>query len=275
MSTETVTDGIVSALGSISLRHDVSIIYACESGSRAWGFASEDSDYDVRFVYARHKDWYLNIDSCSKRDVIDGIPLDWKHEKLDIAGWDLRKALNLFRKGNPPFLEWLNSPTIYVDRFCLAHKLRALSEQHLDKASIVMHYVHMAFSNWKRYLKMDLNDVLIKKYLYVVRPLCAAIYLADTEHRLLYELPLVPPVEFDSLLGCVTLPPFVKEEILKLISAKKAGEELGLGPRVPVLDEWISGLAAEWAHIEPVRRSLAVPIEELNTLFRETLEVIV
>jgi predicted nucleotidyltransferase len=85
----------------------------------------------------------------------------------------------------------------------------------------------------------------------------------------------VPPVEFESLLGYVTLPPFVEEEILKLINAKRAGEELGVGPRVPVLDEWISGLVAEWAHIEPVRRSLTVPIEELNTLFRETLEVIV
>jgi predicted nucleotidyltransferase len=275
MREKTIEEGVACALGSICLRHDVSIIYACESGSRAWGFASKDSDYDVRFVYASHKDWYLSVDSCSKRDVIDGIEIDWDDEKLDIAGWDLRKALGLFHKGNPPFLEWLNSPIVYVNRFNLASQLRALAEEHLNKTSIVMHYVHMAFSNWKRYLKMDLSDVLIKKYLYVVRPLCAAIYLADTEHRLLYELPLVPPVEFESLLGYVTLPPFVKEEILKLINAKRAGEELGVGPRVPVLDEWISALEAEWGSSALGGAVAVVPIEELNNLFRNTLEVIV
>ena len=275
MDITTPEGGIVAALGSIALRNDVSIIYACESGSRAWGFASEDSDYDVRFVYAHHRDWYLDIDSCSKRDVIDGIVLDWEYEKLDISGWDLRKALNLFRKGNPPFLEWLNSPTIYLDRFGLAHKLRVLSEHHLNKSSIVMHYVHMALGNWKRYLKKDLNDVLIKKYLYVVRPLCAAIYLVDTEIRLQYPIPLVPPVVFEDLLEYVTLPPVVKEEILKLISAKRAGDELGLGSRVPVLDDWISALEAEWGSGASGGAATTVPIEELNTLFRETLEVIV
>ena len=274
MNNETTTDRIISALGKISLEKDVSIIYACESGSRAWGFASEDSDYDVRFVYAHHRDWYLRVDSCTRRDVIDGVKDDGV-EALDISGWDLRKALGLFRKGNPPFLEWLNSPIVYVDRFCLARKLRDCAEEYLNKSSIVMHYVHMAFGNWRRYLKKDLNDVLIKKYLYVVRPLCAAIYLVDVECRLQHLIPLVPPVDFEALLGYLTLPPFVKEEIVNLIRAKRAGEELGLGPRVPVLDDWIMALEAEWGSGGPDRPRLTIPIEELNTLFRGTLEVIV
>ena len=151
----------------------------------------------------------------------------------------------------------------------------ALSEEHLNKTSIVMHYIHMAFGNWKRYLKKDLNDVLIKKYLYVVRPLCAAIYLVDTECRLQYPIPLVPPVNFECLLDSVHLPENVREEIGRLIDMKRAGEELGVGPRVPLLDEWISGLEAEWAGFESGRPPLTVPVEELNDLFRETLEVIV
>jgi len=276
MIVETVNDAIVSALGAISLKHDVSIIYACESGSRAWGFASKDSDYDVRFIYASHKDWYLGVDSCSKRNVIDGIDVEWNHEKLDISGWDLRKALGLFRKGNPPLLEWLHSPIVYVDRFGLRNSMKALAEKHLNKTSIVMHYVHMALGNWKRYLKKDLNDVLIKKYLYVVRPLCAVAYLIDTECRLQYPIPLVPPVNLEDLLDHISLPHGVREAIEDLARAKIDGEELGVGPRVPVLDEWISKAEADWANIEAGGRPrLTVPIEELNALFRETLEVIV
>ena len=99
------------------------VLYACESGSRAWGFASTDSDYDVRFLYLRRPSWYLSIDLEARRDVIER-PID---DELDVSGWDLRKALKLFLKSNPPLLEWLGSPIVYREEFPTAERLRALA----------------------------------------------------------------------------------------------------------------------------------------------------
>jgi predicted nucleotidyltransferase len=103
---------ILEQLEQIEQEEQVTILYACESGSRAWGFPSQDSDYDVRFIYLHKPEWYLSI--YDKRDVIER-PIN---NMLDINGWDLRKALNLFRKSNPPLLEWLQSPIQYKEIQC-------------------------------------------------------------------------------------------------------------------------------------------------------------
>ena len=101
---------------------NVHIFYACESGSRAWGFPSANSDYDVRFLYVRERDWYLSIDVETKRDVIE-CPIN---DELDVSGWDLRKALSLLRKSNPPLLEWLSSPIIYMIDEEITERFKAL-----------------------------------------------------------------------------------------------------------------------------------------------------
>jgi len=111
-----IRDRIVARLREIESAESVRILYACESGSRAWGFASTDSDYDVRFIYLRPVDWYLSIDLERRRDVIE-YPIQ---DLLDINGWDLRKALRLLRRGNPPLVEWLGSPIVYLDRYAVA-----------------------------------------------------------------------------------------------------------------------------------------------------------
>ena len=102
-----VREEILKRLDQIEREENVSIVYACESGSRAWGFESTDSDWDVRFIYVHGQDWYLSIDVEEKRDVIER-PVN---DELDISGWDLRKALKLVRR-SPPLLEWLSSPII-------------------------------------------------------------------------------------------------------------------------------------------------------------------
>jgi predicted nucleotidyltransferase len=102
---------IQTALHALQEEEGVRILYACESGSRAWGFPSRDSDYDVRFIYVRRREWYLSIDLERRRDVIERPVSD----QLDLSGWDLRKALQLLRKSNPPLLEWLSSPIVYLD----------------------------------------------------------------------------------------------------------------------------------------------------------------
>jgi len=96
-----VFNSVGKELRRIEQTYDVRVLYACESGSRAWGFASQDSDYDVRFLYVHSRDWYLSIED--RRDVIEE-PIS---EGLDISGWELRKTLRLLRKSNPPLLEWL------------------------------------------------------------------------------------------------------------------------------------------------------------------------
>jgi len=106
---DAITATILERLAAIEHTELVHILYACESGSRAWGFASPDSDYDVRFIYVRPRDWYLSIDLERRRDVIER-PIEGV---LDINGWDLRKALQLMRKSNPPLFEWLHSPLVY------------------------------------------------------------------------------------------------------------------------------------------------------------------
>ncbi len=115
------TSLIQDELARIEGEEGVRIVYACESGSRAWGFPSRDSDYDARFLYIRPVEWYLSI--TEKRDVIER-PIS---NMLDITGWDLRKALRLFRKSNPPLLEWLQSPTVYKETGSAAEALRSLS----------------------------------------------------------------------------------------------------------------------------------------------------
>lgn len=103
---------IQQKLVEIEEKYKVKILYAVESGSRAWGFPSKDSDYDVRFIYIHSAEWYLSIDPQeigAKRGVIEE-PID---ELLDISGWEITKALRLFRKNNPPLLEWLRSNIVY------------------------------------------------------------------------------------------------------------------------------------------------------------------
>ena len=101
MNGNEVTQRVRNALAQVEAEQNVRVLYACESGSRAWGFASRDSDYDVRFLYVHRRDWYLSVEQG--RDVIERPIAD----DLDVSGWELRKALRLLRKSNPPLLEWL------------------------------------------------------------------------------------------------------------------------------------------------------------------------
>ena len=101
---------VLRRLDAVEREEDVRVLYACESGSRAWGFASPDSDYDVRFIYVHRPDWYLSI--VDRRDVIERPIVD----EYDLSGWELRKTLRLFRKSNPPLIEWLGSPIVYRER---------------------------------------------------------------------------------------------------------------------------------------------------------------
>src|SRR5438105_459905 len=125
-------------LDRIETEQNVRILYAVESGSRAWGFDSPDSDYDVRFIYIRPVREYLRV--SPPRDVIE-LPIT---ETLDVNGWDIYKALELYRKSNPPLLEWLNSPIVYREKGELAADLRRLARDYFSPLRMTYHYLSMA-----------------------------------------------------------------------------------------------------------------------------------
>lgn len=134
---------VLDELERIEREHDVVVLYACESGSRAWGFASPDSDYDVRFVYVHQPEWYQRVEE--PRDVIER-PLS---DELDISGWELRKALRLTRKSNPALLEWLGSPLVYREEPGVREELLWLGSAFHSVPGSRHHYLSMARKNYR------------------------------------------------------------------------------------------------------------------------------
>ncbi len=248
---------IVDALTQAEERYDVRVLLAVESGSRAWGFASPDSDWDVRFIYVHRPEWYLSIDE--KRDVIEEmLPLD-----IDLAGWDLRKALRLFRKSNPPLLEWLRSPLNYREQYTTADGLRTLSEGFFSPVSVMHHYLSMGKRNHAQYLQNE--EVRLKKYLYVLRPLMACDWIAATG--------TMAPMEFHQLLDRLMPDGVVRAAVDQLLRDKMSGGELGRGPRVAALHDWIDGRLAHYAEHPPEPRAATdADTQKLDGLLRKTLE---
>ncbi|WP_066252304.1 nucleotidyltransferase domain-containing protein [Neobacillus drentensis] len=248
---------ILTEIKKIEEHDDVKICLAVESGSRAWGFPSKDSDYDVRFIYVHKKDWYLSIDQ--KRDVIE-LPIN---DLLDINGWELRKALKLFRKSNPPLMEWLHSGIVYYQAYSLVDKLKAIQNQVFLPQSALYHYLNMAKGNFRDYLRGD--HVKIKKYFYVLRPVLACIWIERYNS--------VPPIEFQTLVEELLEEGQLKEEIHTLLERKISGDELDLEPKLTVINEF---LEKEINRLEEYTKTLKVSKKDmtplLDDLFREVLE---
>lgn len=218
-----MTTRIRDELKRLEQAEDVTVVYACESGSRAWGFESDDSDYDVRFIYLRRTEWYLTIQN--KRDVIEN-PID---DELDVSGWDVPKALQLLRKSNPPLLEWLQSPVVYAQTSTFVDRLRGLMAEYYSPISCMYHYLHMAENNFRKYLKAE--DVWTKKYFYVLRPVLAC-------HWIERGLGVVP-IEFGRLVDRVVEDADLRQEIDELLIKKRDGAELDRGPRNPILSGFL------------------------------------
>jgi predicted nucleotidyltransferase len=222
---EYVREDIRGRLTTAETEHRIRIVYACESGSRAWGFASPDSDYDVRFLYVREEDWYLSFDIERRRDVIEYPIVD----EIDCGGWDVRKALYLFTRTNGALLEWLNSPIKYMEVGGFAETLRQIAPRYLNTTALCYHYSHMARGNAREYLFQD--KVKLKKYFYVLRPLMAIRYIESGLG--------VPPVEFEKLVEAVA-PAEIRPGIAQLLKLKRKTPELGLGDPIPEIGDFIS-----------------------------------
>ncbi len=261
MIEESVKKEILKRLHEAEREHAIKIIYACESGSRAWGFESPDSDYDVRFIYAREEDWYMSFDVESKRDVVEYPIVD----EIDCSGWDIRKAFYLFTRTNGALLEWLNSPIKYIEVGDFAQSMRDIAPRAINKTALCYHYSHMARGNAREYLFQD--QVKLKKYFYVLRPLFAIRYLEK------YSTP--PPVEFEKLVSAVC-PKELITIINTLIELKKKTPEIGYGDKIEEINVFIEselerhGSAFSGQGRPDILESSAVRLE-LNELFRSVV----
>lgn len=250
-------DEIVKELLKLEIQHDIKILYAVESGSRAWGFASTDSDWDVRYIYIHKLDWYLKIDQ-EKDNQEEILPND-----IDLAGWELKKALRLFRKSNPPMLEWLRSPIVYLKQFSTADKLRALTEEYFIPKSCLHHYLHMAEGNYKQYLLKE--EVRVKKYFYVLRPILACDWIRQTNTMI--------PMEFEVLLESQVTDPTIKKEIRNLLNRKMLGEELKEEPKIQILNDFLEHKIDFYNdYIKSIDLSDKPSTEALDQLFRQSLK---
>ena len=255
---DAIRQQILERLATAEAEHSIRVLYACESGSRAWGFASPDSDYDVRFIYVHDADWYLSFDVELKRDVVEYPIVD----DIDCSGWDLRKALYLFTRTNGALLEWLHSPITYVERAGIAQSLRKLAPRAINAVALCYHYSHMARRNARGYLFH--GKVRLKKYLYVLRPLLAIRYLESGAG--------MPPVEFEKLVE-LTAPDSVRDGIAMLLALKRDTPELGVGDPIPEIGDFIDSELARHGDLfsGQGRPDLMEGLEirsELNAIFR-------
>ena len=249
-----IIDTIKEKIIEIEKRENIKILHCVESGSRAWGFPSPDSDYDARFIYVRPKEYYLRLDKT--RDVIE-----WQlDETLDINGWDLQKMLRLLHDSNPTVFEWKNSPIVYKtsDEWkCISKVI----DDYFSAKSGIYHYLSMAKTNYREYLKGDV--VRLKKYFYVLRPLLACEYIRENQKS--------PPMLFEDLL-CYLEDGEVKDEVLKLLALKMSTSELGEGKAVTCINKYIEDKISEFD--EYAKGMPALQKLEWNTLNNLFLEIV-
>lgn len=248
---------IKQELDKIAKKEQIQILYAVESGSRAWGFPSKDSDYDVRFIYTRPKKSYLQLQPT--KDVLE-YPISGD---LDISGWDLDKTLKLLRKNNPALLEWLASPIIYKKNTSFYRELCLLSDKIQQPKGLIYHYLHMAKGNFRDYLKQE--QVKSKKYFYVLRPLLACMWIEYYHEK--------PPVPFEQLLTIPSLSTDFLDAVAQLLIRKKAGEELALEEQIPEIQAFIKEKITYFeSYVLTLETLPSIFYDELNDFFFKWIE---
>lgn len=254
---------VLEALGRIEQEHGARVLFACESGSRGWGFSSPDSDYDARFIYAHEPDWYVTVLERARpgqpqRDVIE-LPID---DELDVSGWDLRKALRLLAKSNPTLSEWLRSPIVYRQQEAFVDELRELAKRFYSPIGAWHHYFSMAKGNYRGYLQGE--NVRTKKYLYVLRPVLACRWIEQSDDP--------PPMAFESLLERLLPNGAVRDRIEALLALKRRSAEIAEGPRIPEINDFLERSLAAFEAGPPQLRAAEGHPDELDDFLRRTIK---
>lgn len=215
--------GIEVTLKEIEQKKKVRILYACETGSRAWGFPSPDSDYDVRFIYQHERDWYLSL--SQRKDTIEHMDGD-----LDITGWDLRKCLVLLKKSNAPLIERFQSPIAYYADEPFRNEFRQLIEQYYSPTAVFYHHYSLAQKFWDE-LKGK-QEVKLKNYFYLLRSLLSCYWIVKDKSVL--------PMDIESLMTLINTER--RDELRALIKLKAGVDEKYLHQKDENLNEWINEL---------------------------------
>jgi hypothetical protein len=250
------SDRIESRLHQIEREEQIEILYACESGSRAWGFASPDSDYDVRFVYKRSLKHYLSLQET--KDTLE-YPIS---DNLDFSGWDLKKFLLHFGKSNGVMFEWLQSPIVYLDvkEFGVLH--RQLMPKYFHLRSTAKHYLGLAKRTF-----LDFREepkVKLKKYFYILRPLFAAHWICQKQS--------IPPMEFGPLFKAADLGEKSHSNVIQLQKIKNELDESAMITRIRDLESFI---AEELERCEKQSSEFPETKIDLSELDRQFMESVI
>lgn len=217
---------IMDKLHGIEQENNITILLAVESGSRAWGFESKNSDWDVRFIYVHKPEWYFMVEP--QRDVIELMEGD-----IDIVGWELRKALALLKRSNPSLLEWIHSPIVYYADEEFMGRMQCAATQFYNPIASMYHYNRMFNKHNQHYLQRENCDM--KRFLYYLRGILACKWIEANK--------TLPPVKFDELVNATIEYENLRTRIDDLIRMKKKGEEHGLSVVDSALMDYARNLA--------------------------------
>lgn len=205
-----MTQKIIQYLHEIEREKEIRILLACETGSRAWGFPSPDSDFDIRMIYVHKKDWYLSL-----TEKPDNINLMLENNDIDITGWDLRKSLRLLQKSNPPLLERIQSPIIYKSDKAFLSEINELATSQYSRVATIHHYLSMA-KKFREELQ-GTKDYKLKTFFYALRSATACKWITEREE--------IPPIEFQKMIYGLNIDDELIERIEKLIKLKSTISE--------------------------------------------------
>lgn len=216
---------IIETIALIEQEKNIKVLFACETGSRAWGFPSPDSDYDVRMIYKHERNWYLTI--SEKKDTIETMLNDGD---LDITGWDIRKCLRLLWKSNAALLERLQSPIVYCEEPGFLELMRPVAEACFSPISTIYHYLHLGKNSFHDV--RDEEEVKLKKLFYALRSAFACKWILDRG--------TIPPIVFQTMLHGLDIDPALVKRIEELIELKSEKNESYIHPKEPLLNEFIT-----------------------------------
>lgn len=247
---------ILEKFDQLEQEHGIRILYGAESGSRAWGFASPNSDFDARFIFVYPTAAYLSINT--PKETID---LGVDENELDLTGWELRKTLRLLGGSNASPFEWLQSPILYRDTANFKSKLWQLGQDYFKPRSTAFHYLGLTKSSLMKGLVGDKMD--IKKYFYILRPLLAAIWICDKQ--------TVPPMEFAPLLAQLKNQVQLYTAIQDLTQKKKIAQEGDFITPVPIIQTFIQQYLEQYQEKAKLLPNESRAVADLDHFFRENL----
>ena len=237
-------ENIKDILRSIELKKKIKILYACETGSRAWGFPSPDSDYDIRFIYKHERDWYLSL--STKKDSIEHMDGD-----LDITGWDLKKCLSLLKKSNAALIERFQSPVEYYSVVGFKGEFKELITNYYSPTAVFYHHYSLAKNFWEDLKGKE--EVKLKNYFYLIRSLLSCNWIIKDKSVL--------PMDIEGLMAFSE--ETINSKLRDLIRLKAGLGEKHLHPKDDSINGWIENL---WNYIEVSKENLGVNRTGLSLL---------